>query len=185
MERWLFGAQVFIEKVAIWSQKCGKILALLGGCDRNTLKKWRANVRTARRLYLVSPASALIGAVLLCGMIEEVMLKHICEDSTRRHMQSCESATIDAKLVKSNVLLKSCSRLCCLDAQNYFPCRAPRTGLEGRRGTSFCKSGKVLSHRDGFAPHFTGKRDFAPYEPGLAFIGYCPKLRAAFFDRRA
>ena len=51
----------------------GKILALLGGCDRNTLKKWRANVRTARRLYLVSPASALIGAVLLCGMIEEVM----------------------------------------------------------------------------------------------------------------
>ena len=132
----------------------GKILALLGGCDRNTLKKWRANVRTARRLYLVSPASALIGAVLLCGMIEEVMLKHICEDSTRRHMQSCESATIDAKLVKSNVLLKSCSRLCCLDAQNYFPCRAPRAGLEGRRGTSFCKSGKVLSHRDGFAPHF-------------------------------
>ena len=71
----------------------GKVLVLAGGCDRNILKKWRANVRAGRMLYLVSPASALIGAVLLCGMIEEVMLKHICEDSTRRHLQSCESAT--------------------------------------------------------------------------------------------
>ena len=35
--------------------------------------------------------------------------------------------------------------------------RAPRNGLEGRRGHSLWKNGKVLSHRDGFAPHFNVK----------------------------
>ena len=83
MDRWVFGVSDCIEKVAIWSQSSGKVLVLAGVCDRIILKKWRANVRAGRMLYLVSPASAVIGAVLLCGMIEEVMLKHICEDSTR------------------------------------------------------------------------------------------------------
>ena len=73
-------------------------------------------------------------------------------------MQSCESATFIAKLDHSNVLLKSCSWLHCLGGQRYYPRRAPRNGLEGRRGHSLWKNGKVLSHRDGFAPHFIRRR---------------------------